>query len=54
MTNLSKKVVVKTNLDNATPEQKERFMKNLNEAIEILYRSVLERHYKQVTQSLEK
>jgi len=34
------KIIVKTNLDTATPEQKEKFMKNLVEAHRILYWSV--------------
>lgn len=40
------KVVVSTNLETATKEQKEEFMKNLIEAYQILYRSVLERKIK--------
>jgi len=48
------KIIVKTNLENATPEQRESFMKNLVEAHRTLYRSVVERHYKEVMQSLEK
>jgi len=38
------KVVVTTNLDTATPEQKERLMNNVVKAYQILYRSVLDRH----------
>lgn len=41
-----KKIVVTTNLDNATHEQKEKFMKRLGEAIAVLYRGVLERQSK--------
>ena len=37
------KIIVKTNLDTAILEQKEKFMKNLVEAHRILYRSVVER-----------
>lgn len=37
------KIIVKTNLDTATPEEKERFMKNLVEAHMVLYKSVVER-----------
>lgn len=39
----------KTNLDNATPEQRERLMKNVVEAYQTLYRSVLERHIRELT-----
>lgn len=38
-----------TNLDNATPEQRERLMKNVVEAYQILYRSVLECHVGKLT-----
>jgi len=38
--------VITTNLDTATPEQKEKFMKVLVEAHRILYRSVVERRAK--------
>jgi len=38
------KIIVKTNLDTATPEQKENFMKLLVEAHRILYRSVVDRY----------
>ena len=38
------KIIVKTNLDTATPEQKEKFLLNLIEAHRILYRSVVERY----------
>lgn len=48
------KIIIKTNLENATPKQKEKFMKNLVEAHRTLYNSVVERHYKEVMQSLEK
>ncbi len=37
------KIVYKSNLDNATPEEKERFMMNMVEAYRILYKSVVER-----------
>lgn len=38
------KIIVTTNLDTATPVQKEKFMKLLVEAHKILHRSVIERH----------
>jgi len=37
------KIIATSNLDNATPEEKERFMKVLIEAQRLLYRSVVER-----------
>ncbi len=43
-----KRIVVATNLDNATPEEWERFMKNLVDAHRILYRTVLEREAKKI------
>lgn len=49
-----KKITGKTNLDTATPEQKERLMQRVVEAHRILYRSVVERHYQEVIKSLEK
>lgn len=39
-----KKIIVTTNLDNATPEQKGKFTKALVEAHRILYRSLVKRH----------
>jgi hypothetical protein len=54
MTRLSKEIVGKTNLDDATPEEKEKLMQRVVEAHRILYRSVVERHYQEVIKSLEK
>lgn len=48
MANKKNKIQVKSNLDNATPEEWERFMKNLVEAHRILYRSVAERKIKEI------
>lgn len=48
MTNKKINITIKTNLDNATPEEWERFMKNLIEAHRILYRRVLERKTKEI------
>jgi hypothetical protein len=42
------KIRVKTNLETATPEQKERLMQNVVEAYQYLYRSVLERKINEV------
>lgn len=39
----------KTNLDNATPEQRERLITNVMEAYKVLYRNVVERHIRQLT-----
>ena len=41
-------LTIKTNLDTATPEQKEKLMKNLVESHRILYKSVLERRAKEI------
>lgn len=48
MADKKNKLQVKSNLDNATPEEWERFMENLVEAHRILYRSVVERKIKQL------
>jgi len=45
---MMKKIVIKTNLDNATQEQREKFMNNLVEAYRTLYKSVVERHIRQL------
>lgn len=39
---------IKTNLDNATPEQRERLMNNVVEAYKWLYRSVVERKIREM------
>lgn len=39
----------KTNLDNATPKQRKRLMKNVVEAYQTIYRSILERHVMELT-----
>lgn len=46
-----RKIIVTTNLDTATPEQKERLMQNVVEAYQYLYRSVLERKIKKKIES---
>ena len=46
---MSKKIIFKTNLDTATPEQKEKFMKLLVEAHRILFQSVVNTHFEAKT-----
>lgn len=48
MANKKNKIQGKTNLDNATPEQQERLMKNVAEAYQTLCRSVLERKIREM------
>ena len=53
MADKKNKIEVKTNLDNATPEQRERLMRNVVEAYKTLYRSVLERKIKETTKDVK-
>ena len=45
---MANKIIYKSNLDTATPEQKERLMKNMLEAYSILYKSVVERRIMEI------
>lgn len=52
MANKKNRRDIKTNLDNATPGQRERLIKNVVEAYQTLYRSVVERHIRELVKSL--
>ena len=43
LTKLNQKIIVTSNLDRATNQQKEAFYKNLSEAMSVLYKSVIKR-----------
>lgn len=46
--------MIKTNLDNATQKEKEKFFQLLNEAHKILYASVVQRGYRDVSRQQPK
>ncbi len=50
---MNKRKIVKTNLEDATSEQREKFMQNLIEAHKILHKSVVGRYYKSFLDSLK-